>query len=428
VKTDILQNGFVEPIESEKIAPLLNIDITSNENIVDSSLDVIEDYQYKPFNSDVPLDPYNPYDGPESLNNFCPDLLESYDTAKECDENHSIYNIQKLPDIAFCPILIDSPDSSKDDCTISSEIQSLKTSEICDVDSTNADFSEVELYKCLQETEEQDLSINYNGSNSIDIITPHSELSNELIAEKPLICDDSLSETKDTLSSEISNELVSIDDHDKHQEDINEQLQFTEDEKIILEDSSNLDVSFEESRINQQLEKELENILEISDECEVTKDKVQKDLYEPNDIPNLSIISDSCIELESEHDPIQALNHEIENESLLIDCNNRTIIENDKFLSEPEIECIHSFKRESTDSCSLDSTETILIKDDSQGSINTVTDSLDSQSTCSLPSEIIKDTIENVEDNHIQRPSTLNLNGTTNCQTELPSTLSTGMF
>jgi len=435
VKSDLLQNGFVESIEPEEIAPLLDIDFTSNENTVDSILDVVDDYQYRPFNSNVPLNSYKLYDGPESLKELHTDLLESYNSAKESDKNHSIDNIQRLPDGASCPVLITSPDSSKDDCTISSEVQSLNTSEICDLDSTNADFSDVELYKCLQEHEEREdlLSVNYNGSNSADIITPHSEFSDELIAEKPLICDDSVSETKDTLSSEISNDLISINDHDELQEDKNEQLHLTEEEKVILEEilegSSNLDVSFEESSTNEQLEKELENILEVSVKYEVTKDKVQNDLYEHNNIPNLSIVPDSSLELESEHDePIQTLNQQIEDESLVIDANDKVVIENNKLLSELEVECTYPLEKEPTDSlCSIDSTETILMKDDSQVSVNTVTDSLDSQSTCSLPSEIIGDAVDNVEDSHLQRPSTLDLNGTTNCQTELPSTLSTGM-
>lgn len=438
VKSDLLQNGFVESIEPEEIAPLLDIDFTSNENTVDSILNVVDDYQYRPFNSNVPLDPYNHYVGSESMKEFRPDLLESYDSAKESDKNHSIDSIQRLPDVASCPVLITSPDSSKDDCTISSEIQSLNTSEICDIDSTNADFSDAELYKCLQEHEEQEglMAVNYNGSNSAGIVTPHSDFSDELIAEKPLICDDSISETKDTLSSEISNDLLSINDNDEPPQE--EHLNLTEEEKVIfeeiLEDSSNLDVSFEENKTNKQLEKELENILEVSVKCELTEDKVQNDLYEHNDIPNLSVVPDSCLELESQHDlndsnSVQTLNRQTENELLVIDSNNVVAIENNKLLSESEVECVYPFKKEPTDSlCSIDSTETILIKDDSQVSVNTVTDSLDSQSTCSLPSEVIGDTIENLDDSHIQRPSTLDLNGTTNCQTELPSTLSTGIF
>lgn len=430
-KSDLLQNGFVEAIEPEEIAPLLDIDFSSNKNTVDSILDVIDEYQYKSFNSNLPPDPYNPYDGQESLKDFRPDLLESYDSAKESDKNNSIDNVQRLPDVASCPVLINSPDSFKDDCTISSELQSLNTSEIYDIDSTNADFSDVEIYKCLQEYEEREdlLSVNYNGNSSADVITPHSEFSDELIAEKPLICDDSVSETKDTLSSEISNDLLLINDHSEPQEDINEQLLLTEEEKVILEEifeeSLNIDVGFEENKTDEQLE----NILVVADECEVTKDKSQNNVNEHNDIPDLPIVSDSSLELESQQDePTQIINQQIEEESLEID-NNVIIEECNELLSEPQVECVFPPEKEPTDSlCSIESTETILLKDDSQASVNTVTDSLDSQSTCSLPSEVIGDNIENLEDSRIQRPSTLDLNGTTNCETELPSTLSTGMF
>lgn len=430
-KSDLLQNGFVEAIEPEEIAPLLDIDFSSNKNTVNSILDVIDEYQYKPFNSNLPPDPYSPYDGQESLKDFRPDLLESYNSAKESDKNNSIDNIQRLPDVASCPVLITSPDSLKDDCTISSELQSLNTSEIYDIDSTNADFSDVELYKCLHEYEEREdlLSVNYNGNSSADVITPYSEFSDELIAEKPLICDDSVSETKDTLSSEISNDLLSINDHSELQEDINEELLLTEEEKVILEeifeDSLNIDVGFEENETDEQLE----NILVVAVECEVTKDKSQNNLNEHNDIPDLPIVPDSSLEFESQQDePTQIINQQIEEESLEID-NNVVIEESNELFSEPQVECVFLPEKEPTDSlCSIESTETILLKDDSQASINTVTDSLDSQSTCSLPSEVIGDTIENLEDSHIQRPSTLDLNGTTNCETELPSTLSTGMF
>lgn len=428
-KSDLLQNGFVESVVPEEIAPLLDIDFSSNKNTVDSILDVIDEYQYKPFNSNLPPDPYSPYDGQESLKEFRPDLLESYNSAKESDKNHLIDNALRLPDVASCPVLITSPDSSKDDCTISSELQSLNTSDIYDIDSTNADFSDVELYNCLQEYEEREdlLSVNYNSNNSPDVITPHSEFSDELIAEKPLICDDSVSETKDS-SSEISNGLLSINDHGKSQ-DINEHLPLTEEEKVILEeifeDSSNVDTNFKENKtINQ-----LENILEIAVECEFTKDKSQNNLNEYNDIPDLPIVPDSSLELESQQDePTQIINQPIEEESQVTD-NNVIVKENDETLPELQDKHIIPSEKEPTDSlCSIESTETILLKDDSQASVNTITDSLDSQSTCSLPSEVIGDTVENLKDNFMQRPSTLDLNGTTNCETELPSTLSTGMF
>ncbi|XP_025424618.1 zinc finger FYVE domain-containing protein 9 [Sipha flava] len=428
--SDFLQNGFIKSIEPEEVAPLLDIDFTSNENTVNNILDIIDEYQYKPFNSNVPPDPY---DDEDILKDLRPDLLESYDSAKESDKNHSIDNVQRLPDVASCPVLITSPDSSKDDCTISSELQSLNTSEIYDIDSTNADCSDVELYKCLREYEEPEdlLSVNYNDSSSADVMTPHSEFSDELIAEKPLICDDSLSETKDTLSSETSNDLLSINNHDEPQENINEQLPLTDEEKAILEeileDSSNLNVSFEENKMYEQLENEMkEKNVDIVDECEITIKKSQNNLHEYSDIPDLPIVPNSTLELESQCDePIQTDNHLTE-ELLETNSNNEVIIENNENLSEPLIETIFPPEKDPTDSlCSIESTETILLKDDNQLSNNTVSDSLDSQSTCSLPSEVINSTVENVEESRIQRPSTLDLNGTTNCETELTSTLST---
>lgn len=429
VKSDLLQNGFVETVDPEEIKPLLDIDLPSNEKALNSIIDVVDEYQYKPFNLNIPPDPY---DGREMLKDFCPDLLESYDSAKESDKNYSIDNIQRLPDVASCPVLITSPDSSKDDCTISSELQSLNTSEICDIDSTNADFSDVELYKCLQEYEERDdlLSVNYNCSSSTDVLSPHSEFSDELIAEKPLICDDSISETKDTISSETSNDLFSNNNYDEPQEDLNEQLLLSEEEKVILEeileDSSKVDVSFEESTSVEQLKNELEIILDVEVECEATKDKSQKDVDEHNNIPYLPIVPDSRLEIEFQHnETIQTFNQQIDKELLEKNSNNEVTIEDKALLSESQEVYVYPPEKEPTDSlCSIESTETILLKDDNQ--VNTVTDSLDSQSTCSLPSEVIGDTIENVEENHLQRPSTLDLNGSTSCEIELPSTLSTG--
>lgn len=430
--SDFLQNGFIKSIEPEEVAPLLDIDFSANENTVNNILDIIDEYQYKPFNSNVPPDPY---DDEDILKDLRPDLLESYDSAKESDKNHSIDNVQRLPDIASCPVLITSPDSSKDDCTISSELQSLNTSEVCDIDSTNADCSDVELYKCLQEYEEREdlLSVNYNDSSSADVMTPHSEFSDELIAEKPLICDDSLSETKDTLSSQTSNDLLSTNDHDEPQENINEQLPLTDEEKLILEeileDSSNLNVSFEENKMYEELENESEKNLDIVVECEVAIKKSQNDLDEYSDIPDLPIVPNSTLELDSQCDePIKIVNQLME-DLLETNSNNEVVIENNKILSEPQVETVFPPEKEPTDSlCSIESTETILLKDDNQISNNTVSDSLDSQSTCSLPSEVIGNTVENLEESRIQRPSTLDLNGTTNCETELTSTLSTGTF
>lgn len=431
VKSDLLQNGFVETVDPEEITPLLDIDLPSNEKALNSIIDVVDEYQYKPFNLNIPSDPY---DGQEMLKDFRPDLLEAYDSAQESDKNYSIDNIQRLPDVASCPVLVTSPDSSKDDCTISSELQSLNTSEICDIDSTNADFSDVELYKCLQEYEERDdlLSVNYNCSSSTDVLSPRSEFSDELIAEKPLICDDSISETKDTISSETSNGLLSNNNYDEPREDVNEQLLLSDEEKVILEeifeDSSKVEVSFEESTTVEQLENELEIILDVEDECEVTKDKSQKEVDEHNDIPDLPIVPDSKLELEFEqNETVQTFNQQINVELLEKNCNNEVIIEDKALLSKSQIGYVYPSEKEPTDSlCSIESTETILLKDDNQVSVNTVTDSLDSQSTCSLPSEVIGDTTENMEENHLQRPSTLDLNGSTNCEIELPSTLSTG--
>lgn len=430
-KSDIIQNGFVESIEPEEIAPLLDIDFTSNENTVNSILDTIDEYQYKPFSSN---EPSGSYDVQETLKDFRPDLLESYDSAKESDKNHSFDNVQRLPDVATCPVLVTSPDSSKDDCTISSELQSLNTSEICDIDSTNADYSDAELYKCLQECEEREdlLSVNYNGSSlADDVITPQSEFSDELIAEKPLICDDSISETKNSLSSEVSDELLLNSDHDKPQENINinEPLVLTEEEKVILEeileDSSNIDVSYEENKTDQQLlKKELENVLKVT-----VEDVIQKDMCELDDIPDLPIVSDSSLELKSQcNKPIQVINQQLE-ELQISNCNIVVTEENNECIPEPHVEYFDPTEKEPTDSlCSVESTETILLKDDNQISINTISDSLDSQSTCSLPSEVIGDTIEHLGENHLQRPNTLDLNGMRGCETELPSTLSTGMF
>lgn len=433
-KSDLLHNSFIESIEPEEITPLLDIDFTSNENTVDSILDVNDEYQYQPFNSIVPPEPSS---SQETFKDFRPDILESYDSAKESDKNHSIDSIQRLPDVASCPVLINSPDSSKDDYTISSELQSLNTSEICDVDSTNADCSDVELYKCLQEYEEREdlLSINYNGSSSADVITPQSEFSDELIAEKPLICDDSISETKDTLSSEASNDLLEINDHDEPLHDTKNQTLLIDEEKVILEeileDSSKLDFSNTENNSDDLLEKDLENLLEVTDECEITKDKLQDNSDELNDIPDLPIATNSCFEVEFQHDnSINNLDQDqIEEKSLNTDSNNEFINESNEVCPKSQIECVHLQEKEPTDSlCSIESTETILLKDDNQLSLNTVTDSLDSQSTCSLPSEVIGDSIENLEDGRMQRPNTLALNGTTDCETELQSTLSTGIF
>lgn len=430
VKSDLFQNGFSETIDPEEITPLLDIDLPSSEKAVKNIIDVVDEYQYKPFSSNIPPDPY---ESREMLKDFRPDLLESYDSAKEGDINYSIDNVQRLPDVASCPVLITSPDSSKDDCTISSELQSLNTSEICDIDSTNADFSDVELYKCLQDYEERDdlLSVNYNCSNSTDVLSPRSEFSDELIAEKPLICDDSISETKDTISSETSNVLLSNYNYDETQEDVNEQLVLSEEEKVILaeilEDSTKVDVSFEESTTVEQLETKSEIILDVEVEREVTKDNSQKDVDEHNDIPDLSIVPESNLEIEFKHETIQIFNQQIDEELLEKNSSNEVIIEDKASLSESQVEYIYPPEKEPTDSlCSIESTETILLKDDNQESVNTVTDSLDSQSTCSLPSEVIGDTIENVEENQLQRPSTLDLNGSTNCEIELPSTLSTG--
>ncbi|KAL5243096.1 hypothetical protein ACI65C_010506 [Semiaphis heraclei] len=429
VKSDLFQNGFSETIDPEEITPLLDIDLPSSEKAVKNIIDVVDEYQYKPFSSNIPPDPY---ESREMLKDFRPDLLESYDSAKEGDINYSIDNVQRLPDVASCPVLITSPDSSKDDCTISSELQSLNTSEICDIDSTNADFSDVELYKCLQDYEERDdlLSVNYNCSNSTDVLSPRSEFSDELIAEKPLICDDSISETKDTISSETSNVLLSNYNYDETQEDVNEQLVLSEEEKVILaeilEDSTKVDVSFEESTTVEQLETKSEIILDVEVEREVTKDNSQKDVDEHNDIPDLSIVPESNLEIEFKHETIQIFNQQIDEELLEKNSSNEVIIEDKASLSESQVEYIYPPEKEPTDSlCSIESTETILLKDDNQESVNTVTDSLDSQSTCSLPSEVIGDTIENVEENQLQRPSTLDLNGSTNCEIELPSTLST---
>jgi hypothetical protein len=430
VKSELLQNGFVETIKPEDSTPLLDIDLPLNENAVNSLIDVVDEYQYKPFNLNIPPDPY---EGQELLKDFRPDLLESYDSAKESDKNYSIDEIQRLPDVTSCPVLITSPDSSKDDCTISSELQSLNTSEICDIDSTNADFSDVELYKCLQEYEEREdlLSVNYNCSSSTDVLSPRSEFSDELIAEKPLICDDSISETKDTISSETSNNLLSNNNYDEPQDDINEQLLLSEEEKVILEeileDSPEVDVSFEESKTVEKLENELEMISDVKVECEVIKDKSQK-IDEHNDIPDLPIVPDSSLELEFQHDEaMHNFNQKIDEELLEKNSNNEVIIEDKGHLSESQVEYDYPSEKEPTDSlCSIESTETILLKDDNQISVNTVTDSLDSQSTCSLPSEVIGDTIESIEESHLQRPNTLDLNGTTNCENELPSTLSTG--
>lgn len=433
-KSDLLHNSFIKSIEPEEIKPLLDIDFTSNENIVDSILDVNDEYQYQPFNSIVPPEPCC---SQETLKDFRPDILESHDSVKESDKNHSIDSSQRLPDVATCPVLINSPDSSKDDYTISSELQSLNTSEICDVDSTNADYSDGELYKCLQEYEEREdlLSINCNGNSSADVITPQSEFSDELIAEKPLICDDSVSETKDTLSSEASNDLLEINDYDEPQDDTKNQSLLTEEEKVILEeileDSLKLDFSYEENNTDELLENDLENVLEVAVECEVTKDNLQDNSDELKDIPSLPIAINLNFEVEfQDENSIKNLDqHQIEEKSLSSDLNNELVIESNEVCPKLQIECVHLPEKELTDSlCSIESTETILLKDDNQVSANTVTDSLDSQSTCSLPSEVIGDIIENVEDGRVQRPNTLALNGTTDCETELQSTLSTGIF
>lgn len=446
-ESDLLENGFVESYKSEEIAPLLDFDFASNENTVDSILDTIDEYQYKSFNSNVPSDPFG---GQETLKDFRPDLLESYDAAKESDKNHFINNDQRLPDVASCPALITSPDSCKDDCTISSELQSLNTSEICDIDSTNGDCSDSELYKCLQEYEERDdlLSVNCNGSSSADVITPQSEFSDELIAEKPLICDESVSDTKDTLSFEASNELAATKDslsfevsndlsatksHGEPQVNINknEPAILTEEKIIleeILEDSSNIDVNLEENENDEQLlEKELETILEVTAGCEIEKYDPPNDFCEQKNIPDLPVVPDAS--LEYKHDePIQIINEQIE-ELQVSETNYKICKENDELKSEPQVECIGLAEKEPTDSlCSVESTETILLKDDNQVSVNTVSDSLDSQSTCSLPSEVIGDTVEHLDEIRLHRPNTLDLNGTTGCETDLQSTLSTGMF
>lgn len=395
---------------------------------------MIDEYQYNTFNSNLPPDSYNSEETSKDLHS---NLLESYDSVKENDRNHLSDGVSKLP-IASCPVLITSPDSSKDDCTLSSELQSLNTSEICDVDSTNADYSDTELYKCLQEYEERDdiLSVNH-GNSSADIITPYSDFSDELIAEKPLICDDSVSETKDTLSSETSNDL-SI--NDELQENIKEHSLLTKEEKAILEetlgDLSNLDASFEECDTDdEQLERELEKILDIAEESEIAIDKSQKHLeeHDDNDIPNLPVIPinpDLNLELETQHDEsILIIKQEIKDKSLATVSTNECVIEDKELLLESHNERIYSSEKEPTESlCSIESTETILLKDDNQVSNNTVTDSLDSQSTCSLPSEVVGDNEENFEETRIQRPSTLDLNGITNCKTELPSVLSTGII
>lgn len=428
VKSDLLQNRFVETIDREETAPLLDIDFSSNEREINSIVDVVD--EYKPFNLNMLPDTY---EGQEMLKDYRPDLLESYDSAKESDKNHSTDNIQRLPDVASCPVLITSPDSSKDDCTISSELQSLNTSEICDIDSTNADFSDVELYKCLQEYDEREdlLSLNYNGSSSTDVLSPRSEFSDELIAEKPLICDDSVSETKDTISSETSNDLLLNNNYNEPQEDINEELLLSEEEKVILEeileDSPEVDVCSEENKTDEQLGNELEIVLDIAVECEVTKDESQNDVDEHNDIPDLPIVPDSTLELKCEYDePIQTISQQIDEQ--LVE-KNSIIIEGNALLSESQVDYVYPHEKEPTDSlCSMESTETLLLKDDDQVCVNTVTDSLDSQSTCSLPSEMIGDTIDNLEESHLQRPCTLDLNGITNCETELPSTLSTGIL
>lgn len=424
-----MHNGFVDSIKPEEIAPLLDIDFPSNEKKVDSILDIIDEYQYKPFNSNVPPDYYN---GQETLKDFRPDLLESYDSDKTSDINHCIDNVQRLPDVTSCPSMITSPDSSKDDCTISSELQSLNTSEIYDIDSTNADYSDGELYKCLQEYEDRGdfFSLNNNGNSSSDMITPHSELSDELIAEKPLISDDSVSEIKDTLSSETSDDFQLNNDFDELQENNKEQPLLNKEEKLLLEeiliDSANLEVSFVESKTDDQLEKELGIILGVAVECEITKDNIKKNLDDHNSILDLPNDPGSSVKLEPLHnETIQTINQQTYENLSEINPQKEIIVEVDDntIFSEPQVKC----EKEPTDSlCSIESTETILLKDDSLTSFNTVTDSLDSQSTCSLPSEVVGDTVDISEENRVQRPNTLDLNGTTNCETQLPSTLSTG--
>lgn len=425
-ESDSLENGFNE---IEETAQLLDIDFTSKKNTVDSILDTNDEYQYKSFTSNVSLDTFG---GQEPLKDFRPDLLESYDAAKESDKNHSLNNVQRLPDVTSCPVLITSPDSSKDDCTISSELQSLNTSEIGDIDSTNEDCSDTELYKCLQDYEERDdlLLVNYNGSSSADVITPQSEFSDELIAEKPLICDESVSETKDTISSEVTNNLSVTNDLGEPQVDINknEHTINTEDTNIILEeileDSSNVDVDFEENENNEQLEKELENILEVTAECEIENHKSSNEFCEQNNLLDLPIIPDTSLDDE----PNQITNEQKE-EFQVSDTNYEFIKEDSELKSELQVKFNDSAEKEPTDSmCSAESTETILLKDDNQVSLNTASDSLDSQSTCSLPSEVIGDTGEHLEESRLHRPSTLDLNGTTGCETDLQSTLSTGMF
>lgn len=390
-----VQNGFAEPVEPEEVAPLLDIDFTYNENASDGILDPMTNYQYKQFSSNVPLDPYVDR---KTLKDFRPDLLESYDSSKESDKTHSLDDVQRLPDVASCPVLITSPDSSKDDCTISS-----------------------------------DISYGIYGNSSADVITPQSELSDELIAEKPLICDDSVSETKDTLSSETSNDLL-INDHNEPKEDSIKEPLLTEEEKVILkeifEDSSNININFEEDTTDEKLEEELEKILEASVEEEVRKDVPQKDLSEHNDIPDVSIVSDSNLLLEYQlNEPVEVVNQKTEEKSLVAESVAKVSVEDNELLLEPQVDCVDPPEKEPTDSlCSIESTETILLKDDNQMSNNTVSDSLDSQSTCSLPSEVAGDSVEHIEENCLQRPNTLDFNETTGYEVEHSSTLSTGKY
>ncbi|XP_050440718.1 zinc finger FYVE domain-containing protein 9 [Adelges cooleyi] len=372
----------------------------------------------------------------DTLKEFRPDLLESYDSAKESDKNYSfIDNDHRLPDIASCPVLITSPDSTKDDSTISSELQSLNTSEVCEIDSTNAECSDVELYKCLEEYEDQEnvLSVNNNCCSSNDVITPNSEFTDEFIAEKPLIGDDSVSGTKDSTSSNSSNDLPSTNDeiqdyieessipicHDNDTIEENCTVSYHYDTTTKKAD----DILNTESGVKEALENPIEYKVEEKSSHKLVKD-----------IPELPIVPDTNLEVESEYEELfNETNQLITDVTAKTDLNednlNEAVKKDYVFLVETQVEDYDdTLEKEHTDSlCSLESTETLLLKDDNQVSVATITDSLDSQSTCSLPSEIIGDNLEprSIEDSHIQRPSTLNLNGTATNESEMPSTLST---
>ncbi|XP_050521454.1 zinc finger FYVE domain-containing protein 9 isoform X2 [Daktulosphaira vitifoliae] len=403
----------------EQCSSFLNIDSNPNFEVISN-----ESKAYEPMILDtiILLDDNTVN---HSLKEFRSDLLESCDLGNENDKNNLTNGIQRIPTVESCPALITSPDSLKDDCTLSSELHSMNTSDNCEIDSTNAECSDVELYKCLEEYEDQDdaSSINNTFGNYTDVNSLSSEFTDKLIAEKPLISDESVSESKDSVSPDISNDMV-LTNYEIENEIEQPLFPYNEVEEPLKMQCYLATTTTSITDYNLCTESVVEEISTESTEKENHFIEVLKI------IPQLPIVPEKNIKSEC-NALVEIADQEIIENSIEIDNNLDTVNTNDdnEFLNESQNkQSDEMLDKELTDSlCSIESTETILLKDDNQVSVATVSDSLDSQSTCSLPSEMIGDNIEtlNINDIQLQRPCTLDLNRSITNDSEFSSTLST---